>query len=218
MTKTLTIAILAAISGSATAGLSESFSGSFGLATTNWTEAFSINGFDTRGGNRELLEVNIHLTGDVNGIAMAESLDASPATIELNLQATLTLFLAASNTELAEVIPVVNTTFDAAAFDGDNDFAGTSGAVFSGLNNSASVWEAISDAGVLALFTDVASIELSAEAFGSSFGSGAGNLITQFATEAGLGWEVEYKFREVPAPAGMALLGMGGLVTTRRRR
>jgi len=218
MTKTLTTALIAATAGIANAGVSETFSGSFDLATTNWTEAFNINGFDTMGGTRELLEINIHLTGEVNGIAMAESLDASAATIELNLQATLTLFLAASNTELAEVIPVVNTTFDAEAFDGNIDFDGPSGAVFTGLSNTASAWEAISDAGVLELFTDVASVGLSAEAFGSSFGSGAGNLITQFATEAGLGWEVQYKFRNVPAPAGMALLGMGGLVATRRRR
>lgn len=216
--KTVPLTLLASITVAATGGTTESFSGSFDLATTNWSETFQITGFDTMGGTRELTGLDINLSGEVRGMAMAESLDASSASIQLNLQATLTLLLAATNTELAEVIPVVNTTFNAQAFDGEIDFDGQSGALFGGLQDTASVSTGVTDAAVLALFSDVGSVGLSAEALGSSFGSGAGNLITQFATEAGFAWDVTYRYQEVPAPAGLAVLGMGGLVATRRRR
>jgi hypothetical protein len=215
----IVIATVAGLAVAASAGVqTEGYSGSFSLATTNWNQSFQIAGFDTQNGNRELVEVNIRLAGEVQGDAKAESLDAAPAEIFLALQATLTLELMATNTQLAEVIPVVNTSFNADAFDGSIDFGGTSGVSLLGLQGFGNVNESSTDAGVLAQFSDVAFVDLIANADGSSFGSGAGNLITQFATAAALEYEVEYKYRLVPTPGAASLLAVGGLAFIRRRR
>jgi len=218
--KTISLAAVVAIAGSAAAGplLTESYDGTFDLTTTNWSETFDIQGFDSQGGNRILKEVYVFLGGDVQGDALAESLDNAPATIELNLQATLTLSLDATGDELAEVIPVVNTSFNADSFDGEIDFDGPSGVSFVGLSGSAMEDETYSMQSILDQFIDVGTVSLNADATGSSFGSGAGNLITQFMTEAGLEYKVEYRYNLIPAPGAAALLCLGGLVAVRRRR
>lgn len=216
--KTIAIMLIAGSAATATAGtFSETFDGSFSLTTTNWSETFDVNGFDSQGGTRILKSVEVMLTGDVVGNAEAESLDMGPTLIELSLQATLTLSLTAAGTELAEVIPVADEMFNASAFDGTIDFGGTSGVSFVGLSGNASESESITDQGTLDAFIDVGTVSLDADAVGSSFGSGAGNLLTQFSTQAGLEWEVTYVYNVVPAPGALALLGLGGLVAGRRR-
>ncbi|GAB4555007.1 MAG: hypothetical protein Tsb0013_17720 [Phycisphaerales bacterium] len=209
-------ALLASVAAADGSGNIETYMGDFALTTTNWDEAFSIPGFDTMGGDRVLKQIRIMLTGDVTGNAFAESLDAEPADINLFLQATLQLELTASGTVLSEVIPVANETFMASAYDGMTDFGGTSGASFTGLNGSAMVTDILDSPSILANFIDVASVDLTADANGTSTGTGAGNLITQFATSAGLSWKVEYIW--TPAPAGLAAFGVLGLGALRRRR
>lgn len=217
--KSIAMILIAGTAATATAGtFSETYSGDFELTTTNWNETFDVVGFDSQNGTRVLKSVEITLNGDVVGNAQAESLDMGATLIELSLQATLTLSLTAAGTELAEVIPVVNESFNAAAFDGTIDFGGTSGVSFLELSGSASESESINTQSVLDEFIDVASVSLDADATGSSFGSGAGNLLTQFATEAGLDWEITYVYNVIPAPGSLALLGLGGLVAGRRRR
>ncbi len=216
--KSIAMMLIAGTAATATAGtFSETYSGDFELTTTNWNETFDVVGFDSQNGTRVLKSVEITLNGDVVGNAQAESLDMGATLIELSLQATLTLSLTAAGTELAEVIPVVNESFNASAFDGAIDFGGTSGVSFLELSGSASESESINTQSVLDEFIDVASVSLDADATGSSFGSGAGNLITQFATEAGLDWEITYVYNVIPAPGALALLGLGGLVAGRRR-
>lgn len=216
--KSIAMMLIAGTAATATAGtFSETYSGDFELTTTNWNETFDVVGFDSQNGTRVLKSVEITLNGDVVGNAQAESLDMGATLIELSLQATLTLSLTAAGTELAEVIPVVNESFNASAFDGMIDFGGTSGVSFLELSGSASESESINTQSVLDEFIDVASVSLDADATGSSFGSGAGNLITQFATEAGLDWEITYVYNVIPAPGALALLGLGGLVAGRRR-
>lgn len=213
------VGVCGGLTGAAFAGpSSEFFSGTFGPSTTNWNEGFQVNGFDSQGGMRELLEVNVRLDGEVFGSAMSESLDNAPATIGLTLQATMNVELLASGTQLAEVIPLVDVMFDASAFDGSIDFGGTSGVTFGDLEGSSTAFESTSDVSVLAQFIDVGSVDLVANALGSSSGSGAGNLVTQFMTDAGLSWEIEYKFRVIPSPGSATLLGLGGLIAVRRRR
>ncbi len=216
--RTITAVAAVAVAGTTAAAASEVYMGSVALQTTNWSDAISIPGFDSMGGNRQLTEVIVMLTGDVTGTAAAESQDNDAATIDLNLQATLQLELTATGTLLSEVIPVANESFMASAFDGVIDFGGTSGVSFNDLSGMAMETDSITDAMTLANFVDVMSVDLTANATGTSSGSGAGNLLTQFTAQAGLGWKVEYVYQVIPAPSAAAAFGMLGLAATRRRR
>lgn len=217
--KTLMIAALAACAGTAGAA-TETHNGSFALATTNWSQMFSIPSFDTQVGLRVLDKVTVTLNGTVVGSAQAENLDAAPATINLFLQATISLLLDDTvGTTLATVIPVANETFQADTFDGTIDFAGASGASFTGLQGQKSETNNL-NAGVddLSAFIDTGTVALLANAVGSSVATGAGNIVSQFSTEGALDWEIVYEYSVVPAPAPLALVGIGGLIAFRRRR
>lgn len=206
------IAAVAALGTSASAGMIV-HSGSLPLASTNWSVDFDVPQFDTMGGLRVLDEVCWTLTGKVQGTAMAESLDAEPAVVSLTLQAAVSLSL--GMTVLDVVLPLVNTMFNASAFDGNIDFGGTSGATFADLMNTDSV---MNSTAMVAPFIGNGVVTLTGAADGTSSGSGAGNLITQFMTSASLDWEIVYKYSEIPTPGAMALFGVAGLCVARRRR
>lgn len=206
--------------GIASAGMAwadtETHQGSFGPQSTNWIEAFDVPQFDTQGGTRVLDCVEIFLKGTVSGSASAESLDAEPALISLNLQATISLSM--GMTQLAVVIPVANTLFNAAAFDGVIDFGGASGASFQSLMQMDQTTTTLTAPGDLAPWIGNGVVGLTGDAGGQSFGSGAGNLVTIFMTDAAMEFEVTYSFTLVPTPGAMALAGVAGLVGLRRRR
>ena len=181
---------------------------SFGPATTNWSSSLSLPKWDPAlFPGQTLTGVSFTLNGSVSGSAKFESLDASPATVNMNLQATITLTDPSANV-LATVIPVASTTDSVTAFDGSVDFGGTSGVSYPGLSGSNSA----SGSGVnFPLFTGAGSILLPISASGTSSGSGAGNLITQFATSAGADASVTYTFQAVPEPSTLVLAAFGTL-------
>lgn len=182
------------------------------LATTNWNNMIEIPRFDPALG--DLLAVNWVLTGYVEGNASFESLDAAPAVVTMNLQATITLF-APDNSPLDVVIPVVQTMDNVSEFDGTIDFGGTSGRSYLGVNDSEQVVNSSSDPGVLALFTGLGNVSLPVSAAGTSSATGAGNLVTIFQTAASAHIEICYKY--VPEPSTLALLAVGGLAFFRCR-
>ncbi|TVQ31449.1 MAG: choice-of-anchor E domain-containing protein [Phycisphaeraceae bacterium] len=188
-------------------------SGSLPLSSTNWSEDFQINQFDDMGGLRILEEVCWTLTGYVEGTAAAESMDAAPATINLTLSAIVSLSL--GMTTLDVVLPLVMTSFNATAFDGVVDFAGTSGATFSGLSNTDSVMNSTM---MVAPFIGPGMVTLTGAAEGASTASGAGNLVASFSTNASMEYEIVYKYSLIPTPGAAALFGIAGLSMIRRRR
>jgi hypothetical protein len=119
------------------------------------------------------------------------------------------------------VIPVVNNSDSATAFDGTVDFDGTSGKAYTGLSGSAMETDSTTAAADLALFSASfigETVSLPVTAVGSSSGSGAGNLLLLFNTFAGADVKILYTYEIIPAPGALALMGLGGLVATRRRR
>lgn len=184
------------------------YSDSVPVQTTNWSDTMMLPLFDPSLGT--LTSVKLTLEGSVSGTASYESLDASPATIDLNLQATITL-QKPDLSNLVQIIPLANVSENASAFDGTIDFGGTSGNTFAGLNGSDMDMTTLVLPADLALFTGVGNINLPVSGTGSSSGSGAGNLITQFATSAGATAKVTYTFEPVPEPASFVLFGLGAL-------
>ena len=170
-------------------------------------------------------EFSSPLSGMVRGDAQGENTsDSSPADITLNLQATMEASLPAlMGLSIAEIIPLADETFSASVFDGDLDFGGSSGMSFMDLEGSDSqtftfdsgnpLWAAISS-----LFSGPSAVDVDFDAVGSSQATGGANIASQFSAQASLDWDITYKYSVVPTPGAAALLGLGGLAVTRRRR
>lgn len=180
-----------------------------GTQFTNFDTDFFLPKFDPSLGT--LLSVNVMLTGTVEGSVRAESLDAAPSTVTLNLSAGLTLTETTTGQELAFVQPLAEAVEDFTAFDGTIDFGGTSGVTYDNLNADEMDSQTYIDAATLALFTGPGDVELNLDAMGMSSGSGAGNLITQFSTLAGASAKVTYEYEPVPEP--LTILGAGAAVS-----
>ncbi len=181
---------------------------SFGPATTNWATNLALPKWDpTLFPGQVLTGISFSLDGDVSGNASFESLDAAPATITMNLQATITLTDPSANV-LAAVIPVANTVDNVTAHDGLIDFGGTSGKAYLGLTGSDSDTGSSID---FPTFTGAGNILLPITGVGTSNGSGAGNLLLLFATSASASASVTYEYQPVPEPAGFVLAGLGAV-------
>lgn len=199
---TLTAFGALALSGAALAGAgpgtaTQCFSDSVPLQSTNWNTTVSIPKFNPALGT--LQSIQFTLSGNVQGTARAESLDASPTIVNTQFSADITL----TRPDLSVIvvtIPIANFTDAFGPFDGTIDFAGTSGITHPGINASDSdVVVSPPPPSDLALFTGLGNIVLPVNANGTSTASGSGNLITQFTTQAQCTVEVCYTY-EVNTP------------------
>jgi hypothetical protein len=194
------------------------FMASVPLGPTNYNSSVSVSKFDPALGI--LNKVTFMLTGHVEGSAAFESLDAEPALVEMELAAEITLQRPDLST-LVVALPLVATSDNASAFDGLIDFGGASGKSYAGLANTVSEMSMSMNPLDLLLFTGPAgmpgNITLPVVAEGASTGSGAGNLLLQFATSASADVKVTYEYT-VPEPATAGLTGLLGVGLLRRRR
>ena len=217
----LTVTYLSVLSALVFGGVSNaamlSFMDEVALQPTNWNETLSISKFNPNWGT--LNSIKYTLDGRVEGSAKYENLDAAAATITLDLEAQITL-QKPDGSLLVQVFPLVQVNDNAGAFDGTIDFGGTSGATFDNLMGEES--DSLTSTNILdlILFTGEGSIDLPIVAVGLSSGTGAGNLITQFKTDALAKVTVEYDYTPVPIPAGLWLLGTGliGLWGLKRKK
>lgn len=216
-----TLSILAAatvgLSATAASAAEVTYSDSIALTSTNWTEQLAISQFDSALGT--LQSVMITLDGGVQGNGNAESLDTGATDVTLNLSAEIEASIMGAS--VGTVLPVVSTTQSLSAFDGGIDFGGTSGFASGTLSGTDSDMNTITSA--FDAFIGTGDLIVDVVAAGTSTGSGAGNLITQFATSAEATVTVKYTFEEVsapavPLPAGAPLvLGALGLLAIAKR-
>ena len=198
-----------------------SYADSVALTTTNWANTLSFSKFDTSLG--ALTSIRFDLSGVVQGIGNAESLDSSASTVTLSLGSLLGL-TRPDNSVLVVTNPVFSQTFNFSAFDNAINFAGTSGGSTGAVSATGANFFVSSSASDFALFSALGggTINLGLNAVGASSGNGSGNLMTQFNTAASGKAKVTYTYTPtatVPEPASLALIAGGlGLLGAARRR
>lgn len=188
-------------------------------ATTNWNQNLAFNQFDSSLGT--LNSVTYSFSGSVGGTAQAENQDASPATIDLSLEAQMKAERPGTSTVVSQIFPLASFTFNAAAYDGTLDYGGTSGITLTDLTGSDSISNTISTS--LADFIGTGTVSVPVFASGLSSANGGGNTTSHFTTQAGASLTITYDYTappSVPEPMSILLLGVGvtGIGLVRRRR
>jgi hypothetical protein len=182
--------LLASLSPAAHAG-SIVHQASISLSPTNWYLTMTFPKFHMDAACLD--SICFSLAGHVEGSAKFESLDSDPATVTMDLAATIDL-QRPNGSPLVTVIPLVHSVDNVTAFDGTIDFGGTSGRTYAGLSGDDTDALCTTDPADFALFTGPGDIVLPTNAVGSSSGSGAGNLLLQFSTSASSSATVTYFF------------------------
>jgi hypothetical protein len=176
-------------------------------STTNWgPQNLQVDSFNS--GLGTLNSVTVTLFGKIQTTGRFESLDNAPATVTTSVTGSVTgagPIAATVNANLAAA-----TMDNVSAFDGNIDFGGSSGV--SGIMLMDQDTEAFTFTlpGDLASFTDQGLLTYIFSASAVSTATGAGNIISQFATSGTGTVTVDYDYtpNQVPEPAALALLGL----------
>lgn len=213
MRSLLAVAALAAAAGTASAAVETwNQAWAFPLSPNNTTLVFPK--FDTLGGTRVLTKVEMLTNSTMTANVTAENDSILPApAFSVNLSGFVTVAFGTLN-----------------GFNGLSQGAGASVAATDGISGSGPDYNnfgALSDSGSgatdttsgLAAYTAPGTINADVFGSGGFSVSGSTNSTLNVSNFQGFGdVTINYYWETVPAPASLALLGMGGLVIGRRRR
>jgi hypothetical protein len=178
-----------------TAPASQTVQANFGSGTTDWTRTQSVNQFNPALGT--LTAVEITNAGSLSSHIRVESLDSAPA----NVTGTVSGNLALSGPAALSVVTTTNAateSFQASAFDGTIDFAGTSGKDFGNKASGGSKSQVLTSPADLGNFIGLGKVSFTETAQATSAANGAGNLLSQINSTAEATVTVKYDY--IPAP------------------
>lgn len=187
------------------------------LSATNWNKTLALPDFDISLGT--LTGVQINYFAGIQGEAKVESLDASPANIEISLAAELDFSLGGDTRKV--LIPTISESTTLSPFDGIIDFAGMSGNDFGVLAENETENGPLFGSNLGQYMDGIDNVfEISASAASSAIGSG--NIVSQFATRATARITMTYTYVPtivgVSSPSHIALvcIGLIGLIGVRK--
>jgi hypothetical protein len=173
-----TLAAILVTAGTASAA-SISYSASSGdYAITNFNQTLSLQQFDTSLGI--LTSVTLDIVGFINGNAKFESLDAASYLIRANVSAILNL--TQGGVTLFSLNPSNSKSYQATAFDGVVDFAGTSGITLDIILDEDVATRTLTNN--LESFIGSGNVNFLLSAIADSSVTGSGNILSQIGTLA----------------------------------
>ena len=215
--KTIVLIAICGLAGAAQADIvtqAQSF-----LGTPNYNESFTFALFDSSLGT--LTGVDISLQLDISGGFLGVDNDAvGPATVNVEFGATG--MLTSSGPTLFPNVSLTTSnsaTFNLAADNGDGPGFDGTGPDFAELIGVATSNIASSSMLFFGEYVGPGTFDIGAEINQVIDFGGASGVAGQFGPQdAEIFITVVYTYDPIPAPGSMALLGLGGLVATRRRR
>jgi uncharacterized repeat protein (TIGR01451 family) len=157
---------------------------------TNQTQTGVLPQFDSSLGT--LTSVDLIINGQITSDIKVENEDPSAATITGQIAGTLSLSGQDFSTQVTT--STSNKTFNAAAWDGINDFGGTSGTDFGSVTVPGSSTVHLTSSQALADFTGSGFVNISEVAQASSSATGGGNLLAQISSSGGANVSVVYHY------------------------
>lgn len=203
------------LTGAAQAQQIVSFRGEILKTSTDWTQTLQLPRFDARLGS--LTQVKLSYAGEVWQTLYAENKSPTASTYDLTATATLALSRLSGPKLFAPVPITLHRAGALGAFDGNLDFAGTSGDRFC---QDFAFTRVFMDPN-LDCYVGSGSIGFIASAVGCSTLISGGNFVKGGSTSAAASLSVEYSYATIPEPSAFAvMLGVAavGVVALRRRR
>lgn len=167
---------------------------SFSDTRTNTSISQSIAQFDPNLGR--LVAIDVVIQGRVSSTIRVENLDPTPATINATFSGSLTVTAPGLNTTVTTSSDSV--TYNAGAYDGSSDFAGTSGTTLGPRMVTGSRTVTLSDASTLSAWTGTGTVTITALGRTNSSAAG-GNLLAQISGTAGA--DITIRYRYIPSNA-----------------
>ena len=139
-----------------------------------------------------LTSVEIVSVGSIQGQIRSESLENEPVVITANINGTLTLTAPGVGITAAQIDE--SRTFDATAYDGVTDFAGTSGIDFGSIIENNTETATLTSATDLAAYTGTGTVTIGLTGLVNTSGTGAANLANRRSATAGATVTVTYRY------------------------